>query len=326
MQRRDFLSLAISSVAGLARPDTADALYDTSASSLPPIVDSHIHLFDPTRPGGVPWPEKNDTALYRAALPDRYETLSAKFGIVGCVAVEASPLASDNDWLLGVARDHPIVLGVVGDLVPGTPTYLQELDRLHQNALFLGFRYGNLWNRDLATDMSKPGFIEGLKALSQAGLVLESANPDPSLIHAILRVADTVSDLRIIVDHLPNATVPTQATALKGYHDDLHDLAQHPNVFVKLSEIPVVRNGKLIHDPAFYRDRVDLLWNLFGEDRVIFGSDWPNSDHVASFADTIAIVREYMSPKSQRAQEKYFWRNSARIYRWRSRRPNQPRL
>src|ERR1700739_892274 len=184
MQRRDFLRLATSSVAELALPDIADALYDTSASSLPPIVDSHIHLFDPTRPGGVPWPQKNDTALYRPALPDRYEALSAKFGIVGCIAVEASPLASDNDWLLGVARDHPIVLGVVGDLVSGTPTYLHELDRLHQNSLFLGFRYGNLWNRDLAVDMSKAGFIEGLKALSQAGLVLESANPDPSLIHA----------------------------------------------------------------------------------------------------------------------------------------------
>jgi L-fuconolactonase len=324
MQRRAFLRLASSSAAGFTLPNFGSAIHDASGTSSPPIVDSHIHLFDPTRPGGVPWPEKDDTALYKPALPDRYEALSAQFGIVGCIAVEASPLASDNNWLLVVARDHSVVLGVIGDLVPGTPTYLSELDRLHQNALFLGIRYGNLWHRDLATDLAKPGFIDGLKALSQAGLVLESANPDPSLIGALLRTADAVGDLRIVIDHLPNATVPSQGDDLDDYHKKLHSLAQHSTVFVKLSEIPVVRNGKLIQDPSFYRDRVDVLWNLFGEDRVIFGSDWPNSDHVASFADTFGIVRQYMSQKPREAQEKYFWRNSARVYRWKPRRPDQP--
>lgn len=325
MQRREFLRLASGWVAALALDGAACAFPD-AGTTRQSIVDSHIHLFDPTRPGGVPWPDEHDAALYKPALPDRYEALSAPFGVVGCIAVEASPLASDNDWLLGIARDFPIVLGVVGDIVPGTSTYLRELDRLHQNPLFLGFRYGNLWNRDLASDLSKPGFIDGLKSLAEAGLVLESANPDSRLIGALLEVADRVSDLRVVVDHLPNASLPSQADALKRYHDSLRVLSQHPNVAVKLSEIPVVKAGQLIRDPGFYRGRLDALWDLFGEDRVIFGSDWPNSDHVDSFADTMGIVREYISRKPQKAQEKYFWRNSAKIYRWRPRRPGQPRL
>jgi predicted TIM-barrel fold metal-dependent hydrolase len=292
-----------------------------------PIVDSHIHLFDPTRPGGVPWPEKSDRALYKPALPDRYAALSAAFGIVGCIAVEASPLASDNDWLLAVARDRPIVLGVIGDLVPGTPTYLSDLDRLHHNPLFLGLRYGNLWDRDLSTDLSKPGFIDGLKALAQAKLVLECANPNASLIGAVLEVAERVDTLRIVVDHLPNASRPSEAGALKQYNNDLRTLAEHPNVSVKLSEVPVVLDGKLVQDdPAFYKERLDPLWDLFGEDRVIFGSDWPNSDHVAPFADTLAIVRRYMAQKTRSEQEKYYWKNSARIYGWSPRRSDQPRL
>lgn len=325
MRRREFLRLAGGWTTAFALDRASDAFPDSSATK-PPIVDSHIHLFDPTRPGGVPWPDEHDAALYKPALPYRYEALSARFGVVGCIAVEASPLASDNDWLLGLARDFPIVLGVVGDIVPGTPTYLGELDRLHQNPLFLGFRYGNLWNRDLASDLRKPGFIDGLKTLSGAGLVLESANPDSRLIRALLEVADRVSDPRMVVDHLPNASVPSQADALKQYQDNLRALSQHPNVFVKLSEIPVVKAGQLIQDPGFYRERLDALWDLFGEDRVVFGSDWPNSDHVASLADTMVIVGEYMSRKPQEAQQKYFWRNSAKIYRWRPRRSGQPRL
>jgi L-fuconolactonase len=323
MRRREFLRQAGKFTTALALDPRIDS---HGASTSLPVVDSHVHFFDPTRPGGVPWPDQHDTALFKPALPERYEPLSAGFGVVGCIAIEASPLTSDNDWLLAIARDHTIVLGVIGDLVPGTQDFLGQLDRLHQNALFLGIRYGNLWNRDLAIDVGKPGFIIGLRALSQAGLVLESANPDPSLIRALLALAERVGELRIIVDHIPNASIPSQAAALRNYHEDLRTLAEHPNVSVKLSEVPVLREGKLIRDPSFYRERLDALWDLFGEDRVIFGSDWPNSDHVATFADTFGIVRQYVSEKPPRAREKYFWRNSARIYRWRPRRTNQPRL
>lgn len=325
MHRRDALRL------GLFTAGSALAARALPASHPIPIVDAHIHLFDPTRPGGVPWPEKTDTALYKPALPERYRALSAPFGVVAAIAIEASPLASDNDWLLDVARRHPLIVGVIGDLVPGSPSYLHDLDRLHADPLFLGFRYGNLWNRDLALDdldhdLDKPGFTDGLKALAQAGLVFESANPDPTLIRALVAISERVPDLRIIVDHLPHAPIPTDPAQRREYDANLHRLAQNPRVYVKLSEIPVVENGKLQTDIGFYRASLDALWNLFGEDRVIFGSDWPNSDHVAPYAETMAIVRGYIAQKGMAAREKYYWKNSIAAYRWRSRRPDQPQL
>lgn len=324
MQRRDVLKLAAYSAGALA----AGQSIASPLKGLPahPIIDAHIHLFDTSRPGGVPWPEKTDIALYKPALPERYMALSAPFGIVGAIAVEASPLASDNDWLLGVAEKHPVIVGVIGDLVPGTRSYRADLERLHANPLFRGIRYGNLWNRDLASDIDKPGFVDGLKSLAQADLVLESANPDPRLIQAILAVSDRVPGLRIVVDHLPNASLPTAPGGLKEYWANLHRLGENQHVFVKLSEIPVVQNGKLVTDPGFYRERLDALWEIFGENRVLFGSDWPNSDHVAPFADTLRIVRAYISEKSAAAAGKYYWRNSIAVYKWRPRRADQPRL
>lgn len=324
MRRRDVLKLAAYSAGALAAAKSHAA--PLPGPSPLPKIDAHIHLFDPSRPGGVPWPEKTDTALYKPALPDRYVALSARFGIVGAIAVEASPLATDNDWLLGVAEKHPVMVGVIGDLVPGTPTYRAELDRLHANPLFRGFRYGNLWNRDLAADMGRPGFVEGLKALAQADLVFESANPDPRLIRAILNASQVVPSLRIVVDHLPNAQAPAEQAAQREYWTNLHRLGENPNIFVKLSEIPVIQDGKLVTDPAFYHDRLDALWDIFGEHRVLFGSDWPNSDHVAPFAATLKIVQEYIEQKSPRAAEQYYWKNSIAAYKWRPRRSDQPHL
>lgn len=244
--------------------------------------------------------------------------------MVGAIAIEASPLASDNQWLLEIAQKNPMIVGVIGDLVPVSTDFLKQLDALHKSPLFLGIRYGNLWNRDLMADLEKPGFVEGLKALSGAGLVFESANPDPRLMRAILNVGERVPELRIVIDHLPHAMVPNDGTEGGEYWSNLRRLGANLNVFVKLSEIPVMKEGKLVTDPKFYREPLDALWDVFGEDRAIFGSDWPNSDHVASYAETLGIVGDYMAGKSPQMREKYYWKNSIVAYHWRRRNADQP--
>jgi L-fuconolactonase len=145
MQRRELLKLGAAVAGGWVTSRVAEALPPAI-----PIIDTHIHLFDPGRPGGVPWPAKTDTALYKPALPERYKSIAGPFGVVGAIVIEASNLVSDNDWVLNVAANYPIIVGMVGDLIPGTPTYQKDLDRLHANPLFLGIRYGNLWDRPSA--------------------------------------------------------------------------------------------------------------------------------------------------------------------------------
>ena len=208
MQRREFLRLGASIAGSLATTQLAQAL-----PPVIPIIDTHIHMFDTRRPGGVPWPATTDTALYKPALPERYASIAGPLGVVGAIVVEASPLVSDNDWVLSVAANHPIIVGMVGDLIPATPSYQKDLERLHANPLFLGIRYGNLWDRDLAVDAKKPGFLPGLKMLAEQGLVLDSANPDPALIRAIAGVADHLPELRIVIDHLPSARVPVGSSS-----------------------------------------------------------------------------------------------------------------
>ena len=130
MQRREFLRLGASIAGSLATTQLAQAL-----PPVIPIIDTHIHMFDTRRPGGVPWPATTDTALYKPALPERYARIAGPLGVVGAIVVEASPLVSDNDWVLSVAANHPILVGMVGDLIPATPSYQKDLERLHANPL-----------------------------------------------------------------------------------------------------------------------------------------------------------------------------------------------
>jgi L-fucono-1,5-lactonase len=289
-----------------------------------PIIDTHIHLFDTTRPQGVPYPDKNNATLYKPAFPDRYRKIAQPLGVVGAIEVEASPWIEDNLWVLDVAAKDTIIVGTVGDLEPGKPEFPEYLERYHRNPLFRGIRYGNLWGRNISTELSKPEFIAGLKLLAEAGLVLDTANPRPELIEAMVRVSDRVPNLRIVIDHLPQLDPPSESAALEQYEANLRELAKRPQVYVKISEVLRRVNGAVPTDLNFYRPRLDQLCGIFGEDHVLFGSDWPNSDNWLPYEIELSVVREYFTGKGRAAAEKYFWKNSVAAYRWIRRDPSQP--
>lgn len=303
---------------------TAGAVCASAAFAAPriPIIDTHIHLFDPRRPQGVPWPPRNNKVLYKPALPQRYRRIAARHHVVGAIEVEASPWLEDNQWVLDTAAKDNIIVGTVGNIEPGTPDFRKNLDRFHKNPLFLGIRCGNLWDRNLAADLDKPAVVEDLKALAAAGLTLDTANQNVALVHAAVRVTDLVPGLRVVIDHLPQFTPPTDGS----YLSDLKELGKRPQVYVKVSEVLRHVDGVVPLDLSVYRDRIDQMWDTFGEDRVLFGSDWPNSDTWAPFAKVLGVVRQYFLAKGQPAAEKYFWRNSVRAYKWVKRDPAQPEL
>ena len=319
--RRTFLtSLAGIGGLGLAASRAGGDPFVQSASPIP-IIDTHIHLFDPTRPQGAPYTGPPGVPV-EPSLPPRYRKLATPLGIVGAIKVEASPWVEDNLWVLEVAERDTIIVGVIGNLEPDKADYGEMLSRYHKNRLFRGIRYGNLWGRDITRQADNPAFIDGLKLLAQADLVLDTANPRVNLLQAIVRITDKVPDLRVVVDHLPSLD-PTPETQ-QAYDDAIRELQQRPNVFVKLSAVIHRVNGVVTTELTPYRDRLNRLVNTFGEDRILFGSDWPNSDGVAPIDKVVGVVREFFQTQPQRVADKYFWKNSLAAYKWIRRDSSQP--
>jgi L-fuconolactonase len=283
-----------------------------------PIIDTHIHLFDTARPQGVPWPDKKDAVLYKPAMPGRYRKVTDGLGVVGAIEIECSPWLEDNQWVLGVAAKDSIIVGTIGDLEPGGPQFRAQLDRFARNPLFRGIRYGNLWGRDLGAELEKPEFISGLKALADADLALDTANPTSSLMTDVARLTDRVPTLRVILDHLPELD---PFTANIGH---MRELATRRQVYVKVSGVLRRVSGRVPLDTDFYRERLDTIWDIFGPDRLMYGSDWPNSDPLGTYPQVLTIVEEYFHAKGTAAAEKYFWRNSIAAYGWIRRDARQP--
>ncbi len=315
MERRTFLATL---GAGALVPLVSDQ------SSAIPIIDTHIHLFDPTRPQGAPYTGPKNAGPPVPALPARYRALAVPLGAVGAVKVEASPWIEDNLWVLEVAERDPIIVGVIGNLEPEKPEFPEYLERYHKNALFRGIRCGNLWGRDITAQVESTAFISGLRRLADVDLVMDTANPRLSLLEAMVRVTDKVPTLRIVLDHLPALPTPETAAERATLDTVLGELGARPHVYVKLSSIIHNVKGTISTDLGAYRAWLDRLMEVFGENRVIFGSDWPNSDGVAPVDQVFAIAKQYFASQPRAIAEKYFWKNSIAAYKWIRRDPSQP--
>jgi L-fuconolactonase len=353
MSRRQFLGTA--AMAGAALTGIGNALADAPApagaadwdekngpapaapdapQALPlrpgaiPIIDSHIHLFDQTRPvfsgytGGLFYRQ-----VKKPSTPAMYAALARPTGIVGAIVVEsAAQYLDDNLWYLDVSRANPIMVGVSGNLDPGSNDFTKYLNHFHRDPLFRAIRSSRFYTRDARGKVAlNPTQVANLKLLAQADLALDTANPSMDLMNANVMLADAVPDLRIIMDHLPSFD-PTPANQA-AYEAVIKEMAARPNIFVKLTEVyhPAPGdNGIIVKNYEFLRVRLEYLFQAFGEDRVMFGTDYPNSYGVATISEEVGLMQQFFSTKTRAQQEKYFWQNSSKIYKWVKRSDDQP--
>jgi L-fuconolactonase len=332
LSRREFLGTA--AMAGVALSRAVDlALAAAPEPPMPawmgtiPVIDAHIHLFDPSRPvfSGYMGSEAY-RALSRASLPSMYSPLAKPTGIVGAIVVESSGWIDDNLWYLETCRADPFMLGVSGSLDPASPEFGRYVTHFARDPLYRAIRASRFYNEDNGKVALKPDQVENLKHLAQVDLALDTANPSMGLMNANVLLADAIPDLRIIMDHLPSFD-PTP-DGERAYETVVKAMAERPNIFVKLSEVyhPRLSDGVIVKDYELLRARLDYLYGVFGEDRVLFGSDYPNSYGVATIPEEVGLMKRFFSTKTRQAAEKYFWKNSARVYKWSRRTENQPSL
>lgn len=283
-----------------------------------PVIDTHIHIYDKTRPEGAPYPRDvpggGEPPQGMIAMPNRFKAIASPFGVVSAIIVEASPRLEDNQWLLDVSASHPIIVGLVGRIDPADAAFAASLDRLVKNKLFIGIRQGQLH-----LGLDKPDYLANLKRLADADCSLDVDTPRQGMTatEVLVRVLDRVPSLRLVMDHLPDVRFPDPA-AREKYLEHLRELGRRPNVFIKLSEVVRRYEGRVSTDLHLYRAWLDELWDIFGEDRIMFGSDWPQSEMLEfnSYPNVFGVARAYVATKGPTALEKVFWRNARKPYRW----------
>ena len=272
------------------------------------IIDTHTHFYDPTRPEGVPWPNPNDEVLYRRVMPEDYKALAVPEGVTGTVVVEASKWLADNQWILDLAAEEPFIVGFVGHLEP-TADFADNLNRFSANPLFRGIRLSSGHLRAIGD----PAFLASIEKLAAKALTLDLLI-NPEALSILPTLVEHTPEMRIVINHIAGVRISEEPPD-SGWVSAINEVARYPNIYCKVSGL-AEHTGQTPAptDVAYYTPTIDVLWDAFGEDRLIYGSNWPVSERFAPYAVVQKIVNDYFSTKGDAVKAKFFWQNAKAAY------------
>ena len=261
------------------------------------VIDCHVHLWTLSRPAGLSWIKKDDAVLYRDILPADHEAVAKANGVDGVVLVQAGQSLPDNQWNLDVSAHHPkLYRGVVGNLseVIGSDSFQPVFTQLCKDPRYLGYRLSGRYQDDLSE-----AFYRDLELTAEAGKSVDFLVGKFSL-KDVDAIARRVPKLRIIIDHFGDIRLDGKALD-PAWVEEFRAVAKQPNVTCKVSALyGRVEKQPAPKDIAFYRPILDLAFECFGEDRLIFGSDWPVTETTGDYASVLTLTRAYFDAKGAR--------------------------
>lgn len=277
-----------------------------------PVIDCHVHLFDISRTEGVGWIKKDNTILYRSFLPKDHEPIAAANGVRGVVIVQAGQSLPDNQWNLDItANNKDLYRGVVGNLseVIGTPKFKPLFEKLCEDPRYVGYRLSGRYQEKLTDE-----FYKDLELTAEKGKTVDFLMGGYSF-EEISDMAKRVPDLRIILDHFGGVELDGSPLDPE-WSARLRAVAKNPNIYCKVSALfGRVKKQPAPKELAFYSPVIDLVFDCFGEDRLVYGSDWPVSETTGDYSEVVKLTKAYFDGKGREVSEKLFFKNAIKFYR-----------
>ena len=277
-------------------------------------VDAHHHLWDPGR-RAYPWMDESVAAIRRPFGPDDLDAAAGPQGFGQTIAVQAVSSVEETEELLDVAATSGRVAGVVGwvDLAgPEVADTLAALRARPGGRALVGVRHQ-------VHDEPDPGWLlrddvgRGLAAVAAAGLVYDLLVREREL-PAARAVARRLPELTLVVDHLAKPRI--RDGALEPWAGELAALARQPNVACKVSGL-VTEADWDAWTPGQLVPYVRHAAEVFGPDRLLFGSDWPVCLLAAGYAEVVEATVEALDGAGLGPAERdgVLGANAHRLYR-----------
>ena len=293
------------------------------------MIDTHLHLWDPKRLC-LPWLKEYPSLHRPYTVADYFQAVTSQ-PVVKAIYLEVDVLPEFRQLEIEdrVVQDHSpdsLVQGMVIGIDPGSDSFLPYLDHNASHRRIKGVR------RVLQTQKTPPGyclsktFMQNIKELGSRGLTFDLCMRPAELLDG-LKLIQSCPQTKFILDHCGNPDpyvvqgardhsreCPHEAFrhTRQGWLDAMQRIAQQPNVFCKISGI--IERVSPGWDLDVLAPTIEICLDLFGEDRVLFGGNWPVCTLTASFAEWIEALRTITKKRSETLQHKLFCGNAKSLF------------
>jgi L-fuconolactonase len=279
-----------------------------------PIVDSHLHLWDPTH-FRMPWLDGNAVLDRPYGLAEyRQHTAGVEIEAMVYLQVEVAPAYGllEVEWVAARAAEDPRIRAIVAwapcEYGDQSRAYLERLVAL--SPLVRGVR--RLIQGEPLGFARDPRFIRGVQLLPELGLSFDICIKHPQLPETIDLVRQS-PDVSFILDHIGK---PDIAAGLQDpWREQIAQLAAFPNVICKLSGM-VTEADMQRWKPDDLRPYVEHVLASFGEERVAFGGDWPVAFQASPYPRWVETLDQLTAGLSPAAKRKLWRENARRFYRF----------
>lgn len=279
-----------------------------------PIIDAHLHLWDP-RQIQIGWQAENDF-LRRPFLTDQYASETDDLDVEAMVFVEC--FVDRGDYLNEVrfveqcAKAEPRIKSIVAqasiDDGEDVRPFLRHLKEHHQRVV--GIRRMIEFQPDPDFCL-RPNFLRGLNMLAEFDLSFE-INIHHSQFDKVLEMVPQVDGVTMILDHCAKPGIKSGEIA--RWSDHMHRLAQHKDVFCKLSDLPVEADWTTWREEEIL-PYIDVAVEAFGFERLIFAGDWPVCLQATSPKEWVALLDKHFAGVDPVSLRKFYAENARRVYK-----------
>jgi L-fuconolactonase len=272
-------------------------------------IDSHQHFwrYDAVRDA---WITDSMSALRRDFLPEHLDAELMANDIDASIAVQADPSERETRFLLDLAEKNSRIAGVVGWVDVLSPRVGERLEYFSRFSKLRGFRHIAQAEPD-DRFLVREGFVKGVAQLRAFGFTYDILIY-PRQLPAAIDLVTALPQQYFVIDHC--AKPDTKFGKLSPWAEQMREIAQNKNVFCKVSGLVTEANSKHWKADDF-KPYLDVVFDAFGAERLMFGSDWPVCLLAASYRQVVQLIEDYVKGFSPADKDKILGGNSARFYR-----------
>lgn len=272
------------------------------------ILDTHHHLWKPER-GDYFWMTP-DLPIARDYMPEDLAPLLRQSGVTKTILVQAADTEAETDFMLDLAEKTEWIVGVCGWLDMDSDDFPDRLSHYVKNPYWKSFR-PMLQDLDEPDWILKPRVLKNLAHVAEVGARFEVLTRLPQLPHAVEAIKRTPG-LKAVVNHISKPDIA--GGVMEPWASQMAELRDFPDIYCKVSGL--VTEAGPDWTPEDLRPYVAHVLDVFGQDRVMFGSDWPVALLAAEgYGGVVNALRTVVGPLlSMNGHRKLFHDNGARFY------------
>jgi L-fuconolactonase len=272
-------------------------------------IDSHQHFWN-YNTSEYGWISNDMGILQKDYLPEHLKSELSSMGFNGSIAVQARQSLEETQWLLNLAEQNNIIKGVVAWVDLCSPKIEVQLKQFSKHPKLVGVRHV-IHDEENIDFILRQDFLTGISLLKKFDLTYDILIFPKHLTNTIQFVSQFPEQV-FVIDHIAKPFIKDKKVS--PWKEDIEKLAEFKNVYCKLSGMVTeanIQNWK----PEDLLPYLDVVFEAFGSDRLMIGSDWPVCKLAGSYSEVMNVVVTYIEKYSEKDKNNILGGNAIKAYR-----------